>query len=121
MIEALDQFYLEQEEPTKGALLALREIILSLDGHIAPAWKYKAPFFLYKGKMFCYLWIEKKTRLPYIGVVEGRRIEYPLLEQEKRSRMKIFRINPNLDIPIIEIQAILNKALGLYKSGIIKI
>ena len=115
MIKALDHFYLNQEEPTKGALLAIKDIILSLDVDIKAAWKYKAPFFLYKGKMFCYLWIDKKNKEPYIGLVEGGRIEHPLLEKGGRSRMKILRINPNHDIPIREIQTILNQALGFYK------
>ena len=120
MIEELDHFYLDQEEPIKGTLLALKDIILALDSDISPAWKYKAPFFLYKGKMFCYLWIDKKTNEPYIGIVEGLRIEHPILEQGNRSKMKILRVNPNQDIPIKEIQFILNKALDFYRNGTIK-
>ena len=121
MQEELDHFYLDQEEPQKGSLLALRDIILSLDKNISPAWKYKAPFFLYKGKMFCYLWIDKKTNEPYIGIVEGNRIEHSLLEQGKRSRMKILRVNTNLDIPINGIIEVLNIALNFYRNGLINV
>ena len=71
--------------------------------------------------MFCYLWVDKRTKEPYIGVVEGFRIEHPMLEQGNRSRMKILRVNPNRDILIDEIQFILNRALGFYKSGLIKV
>ncbi len=42
--------------------LASREIILKQDKDIAPAWKYKTPFFCYKGKMFCYLCFHKKYK-----------------------------------------------------------
>jgi hypothetical protein len=69
----LDNFYFQQEEPDKSCLLALREIILSQDTNITATWKYGMPFFCYKGKMFCYLWLHKTLHQPYIGIVEGER------------------------------------------------
>ncbi|MCF6352841.1 MAG: DUF1801 domain-containing protein [Cyclobacteriaceae bacterium] len=68
---------------------ALRAHILAFDPQIIEAWKYRLPFFLYKKKMFCYFWADKKTGLPYIGIVEGRNIDHPMLEQGNRKRMKI--------------------------------
>jgi len=121
MLGAIDGFYLEKEEPVKSCLLALKEIIINLDENISTAWKYKVPFFCYKGKMFCYLWIDKKTKEPYIGVVEGNRIEHPSLEQGNRKRMKIMRVNPNEDFPVETIELILNQALDFYRNGIIKL
>lgn len=117
----LDNFYLNQQEPNKGCLLALREIILSQDQHITNEWKYGMPFFCYKGKMFCYLWIHKKINQPYLGIVEGKRIEHPQLLLEKRARMKIMLIDPLKDLPIKSIHEILDIALSFYKRGIIKI
>ena len=64
--------------------------------------------------MFCYLWVNKKTHQPYIGVVEGRKIAHPLLMTEKRSRMKIMPLDANADIPVETIDAILKMALDLY-------
>jgi len=29
------------------------------------------PFFSYRGTMFCYLWVQKKDLMPYVGFVEG--------------------------------------------------
>ena len=120
MLNDIDNFYLNQEEPLKSTLLTLRHIILSLDINITDSLKYKMPFFCYKGKMFCYLWMDKKTNEPYIGIVEGNRINHPLLEKGNRSRMKIFRIFMNEDIPINSITKILNIALDFYRSGLIK-
>jgi hypothetical protein len=117
----LDNFYLQQPEPIKGTLLALKEIILQQDKDVTNAWKYGMPFFCYKGKMFCYLWVHKKHKLPYIGIVEGKKIEHPDLIIEKRSRMKIMLLNPNKDLPLKTIERILQQALNLYKSGEIKI
>ena len=117
----LDNFYLQQDEPIKGTLLALREIILQQDKNITNAWKYGMPFFCYKGKMFCYLWFHKKHKQPYIGIVEGKRFDEPFLIQEDRNRMKIMLFDPNEDLPFQTIENILQKAINLYKTGEIRI
>jgi Domain of unknown function (DU1801) len=121
MINDLDNFYLQQDEPVKSCLLALREIILAQDEHITAAWKYGMPFFCYKGKMFCYLWVHKKLHQPYLGIVEGKHIDHPQLVMEKRSRMKTMLFDAGKDLPIKTIRAILKEAIGLYKTGTIKI
>ncbi len=116
-MHALDIFYLTKEQNLSICLLSLRDIILGMDSDITPAWKYGMPFFLYKGKMFCYLWVKKDTNHPYIGIVEGNRIEHPLLLSEKRARMKIITFDIEKDLPVIKIHKILNLALDLYKTG----
>ena len=121
MENGLDNYYLRQPEPIKSCLLALREIILSQDKEITTAWKYAMPFFCYKGKMFCYLWVHKKYKQPYLGMVEGKLLNHPRLLSEKRSRMKITVFDPNKDLPIRTIKLIVNEALQLYKSGETKI
>lgn len=121
MKNSLDHFYLQKEEPIKSCLLALREIIISQDKEITSTWKYGMPFFCYKGKMFCYLWVNKKHHQPYIGMVEGKRLDHPDLIIEKRARMKIMTFDPNKDLPIKTIKMILKQAINLYKSGEIKI
>lgn len=117
----LDNFYLQQSEPIKGTMYALRKIILKQEKDITNVLKYGMPFFCYKGKMFCYLWTHKKYKQPYIGIVEGKYFDEPFLLQEDRSRMKIMLLDPNKDLPIHTIEAILQKAINLYKSGTIKI
>ena len=113
----IDNFYLQQEEPEISTFLALKEIILLIDEDITEEWKYRMPFFYYKGKMFCYLWKHKKYKQPYIGLVEGKQLDDPMLIQEKRARMKIMLIDPRKDIPIKKIKNILTQALHLYKTG----
>ncbi|MBL7747236.1 MAG: DUF1801 domain-containing protein, partial [Chitinophagaceae bacterium] len=100
MLRDIDTFYLQKDEPIKSCLLALREIILSQDKDITATWKYGMPFFCYKGKMFCYLWIHKKMLQPYIGLVEGKHLNHPDLLIEKRSRMKILLLDPSKDLPV---------------------
>jgi len=119
MSKELDDFYLQNEEPVRGCLLALKGLILKQDPDISAAWKYGMPFFCYQGRMFCYLWVHKKLHQPYIGIVEGKRIDHPDLILEKRAKMKIMLFDPEQDLPVDTIKTILARAIGLYKSGVI--
>ncbi len=121
MLKHLDEFYATQPEPGKSCLLALAVIIKKQDEHITTALKYGMPFFMYKSKMFCYLWVDKITLEPYLGIVEGALVHHELLIQGKRARMKIIKFNPNKDLPIKTIKDILKQALDLYRKKIINI
>jgi hypothetical protein len=114
-LRAIDTYFLEKEEPIKSYLLFLRAHILSMDTDISEAWKYGMPFYCYKGKMICYLWVHKKNHQPYLGIVEGKKIDHPGLIQEKRARMKILLFDPGKDIPVRTINGLLKKVLSLYK------
>lgn len=116
MLRPIDEFFLEKEEPVKSCLQALREILLNYNPNITEEWKYRLPFYCYKGKMFCYLWMDRNTKQPYIGVVEGGRIDHPLLMQGDRKRMKVILVDANCDIPVKEIESILDIARGFYKQ-----
>lgn len=115
-----ENYFLKQDEPNKSCLLAMRDILLNFDDNITETTKYGMPCFCYKGKMFCYIWTDKKTSEPYYLIVEGQHINHPELEAGNRSRMKIFRINPSQDLPFSTIQHIITMALDLYRNGTIK-
>ena len=121
MLRDIDHFYLQKEESVKSCLIALREIILRQDPEITVAWKYAMPFFCYKGKMFCYLWVHKTIKQPYVGFVEGKYLNHPKLLIEKRARMKIFLCDPKKDLPIKTIETILKQSLDLYRKGTVQI
>ena len=95
-------------------------VYMCYDSLVTETQKWGMPCFCFKKKMFCFLWTDKKTDEPYILLVEGRYLNHPLLEKGTRSRMKIFRIKPNEDIPIYTIKLLLNEALNLYRNGTIK-
>lgn len=116
-----DNFYLKHSESINAALQAAKALILQQDPDITHAWKYGMPFFCYKGKMFCYLWVHKKYNQPYIGFVEGNRFDETFLLQESRSRMKIMLIDSDKDLPLETIVALIHKAINFYKEGLIKI
>lgn len=121
MIREIDEYYLKKSEPNKSCLLALRNIILNQNNNISETKKWGMPCFCYKKRMFCYLWTDKKTNEPYILLVEGKHLDHPQLETGNRSRMKIFRIDPNKDLPIETLDILLSTALDLYRNGTIKI
>ena len=109
-----------REEPVRGCLWALRRIILNRDTNITEAWKNRMPFFCYKGKMFCYLWFDKKTKFPYLEIVNCKKIAHPGLVQDGRSRMKIIKFDPDHDLPLETILSILDASLILHTSGAIQ-
>jgi hypothetical protein len=116
MLRPIDNYFLEKEEPVKGCLLFLRDYILQQDVHLTEAWKYGMPFYCYKGKMCCYLWVHKKYQQPYLGIVEGKRIHHPDLLAEKRAKMKILLLDPSKDLPIDTIDEILTEVLASYRN-----
>lgn len=114
MLRPIDNFFLKQEEPVKSCLLVLRELIPAFDKNITEEWKYGLPFYCYKGKMFCYLWLHKKYKQPYIGFVRGDLMNDPALLLEKRKQIKILLIDAENDIPVKKIKALLKEARKHY-------
>ncbi|MFC2109859.1 DUF1801 domain-containing protein [Bacteroidota bacterium] len=97
-LKDLDTFYDKLPEPNKGCFLAIRTLLLAYNKEIEELKKYGLPFFYYKKKPFCYLWKDKKTQIPYIGIAKGFLIEHPSLVKGDRTRIKIFTVHPNHDI-----------------------
>lgn len=111
----IDEYYNRLEEPMQGLMLAIKTSILSIDQRLNLQWKYQMPFFCVYNKMFCYSRVDKKTGELYISFADGYRLENPLLQSDGRKRFKLLYINPNEDLPIDDIRAIVNSALSYYK------
>ena len=111
MLREIDKFFYNQPEPINSCLSALRTIVLQFSPDMDEVWRYSMPFYNYQGKRICYLWVEKKTGWPYLGIVNGKLLDHPALIAEKRSRMKILRVDPTADLPIETIDIILNMAI----------
>ncbi len=116
MLNPLDHYFGQKDEAFKGCLQYLRSRLRGLED-VTEHWKYGIPFYYHKGKMFAYLWVHKKLHQPYIGFVDGSKIENIDLLQEKRACMKILLINPFEDLPEEKIKGILDQALSLRKSS----
>lgn len=112
-LRPIDSFFLQHDNNTNICFQFLRQHILGLDANISEAWKWGLPFFVYKGKNCCYLWTHKKYKQPYIGFVDGSLMDHPELLKEKRSKMKIYLINPEEDLPMDTINELLKKMLEI--------
>lgn len=115
MLSKADSFFIEQAEPLAGFLQYLRSYILQYDIHIKEVWQYSMPFYTYKGKRLCYIWIHRQYKKPYLGFVEGEFMDHPELLKEKRKRMSILLLDADEDVPLQLINTLLKKAISFYK------
>lgn len=115
-MKTTDLFYQNKVEPNKSCLLALRTVLLQHNTQMSETAKYGMPCFCYNDKALCYLWTDKHTQEPYILVVDGNLLDHPQLETGTRKRMKIFRIDPNEDLPIDTIAEVLDMAINIRKK-----
>ncbi|MBC9930978.1 DUF1801 domain-containing protein [Chitinophaga qingshengii] len=115
MLRPIDNYFLQQPEPLRSCLEFMRAYLLKADKCLTENWKYGMPMYYYNGKMCCYLWVHKKYGQPYLGIVEGNKIDHPDLLTEKRARMKILLLDPEQDLPMKKIRLILKQVFALYK------
>ena len=114
MSQELENYYLRQPEPFQGCLLALKSIILNVDSRITHERKYQIPFFYYKGKKLCFLWVNKKKLL--LGFIIDKTI-YPVVTGIKRKDdFETLQIDPNADLPVETIITNLRLRMKLYES-----
>jgi len=112
MSAELDNYYLNHSEPIQGCLLALKHIILNTDSHISETRKYQVPFFYYKSKKLCFLWVNRKKLL--LGFVTDKTI-YPVVDGLRRKDgMEMVQIDPNKDLPIDMISEKLHQLINIY-------
>lgn len=118
LMKAIDNFYENHEEPNRSCLLALRSIILDYNTNLSSRWYYRLPCFMYENQIFCYLWVDKKTKFPYIAIGKGVKINHPDLIKGKRTFTSLLLIDPTKDIPIEKVHDIFDMAMNLYcKKG----
>ena len=117
MLNPVDNWFSKQDEPAKNCLQFSRQHILKQNPCVIEKWQYGMPFYYCNGRRFCYLWVHKKLQQPYPGIVEGQKIQHPELVQEKRTRMKIFLVDSNKNVPVRKINVILKEALKLCRKN----
>ena len=115
MSSALENFYIEQEEPQGSCFIALRSIIQQYKYPLTEHWKYGAPFFYYQKRPFCYLWLDKKTKEPYIGMSRSKDIHHPALDLGSRKAYKVMPISPHEDIPVRTIYEVFDLMIKTFE------
>jgi hypothetical protein len=98
MPSALENYYLKQNEPIQGCLLALRSIIMGISPLITHERKYQIPFFYYKGMKLSYLWVTKKKI--QVGFIEDKCLQKPVEGKRLKDKYQSIIINPDADIPV---------------------
>lgn len=114
MLREIDTFYLEQTEPNRSFMLGLRDYIRTYHEEITEEWKWKLPFFYYKGKPFCYVWKVQKTQQPYLCIAKSHLFEHFQLIQGNRKKMKALYFDVTKDIPVNLIDEIFQLAMEYY-------
>ena len=97
-LTALDYYYEKQDIYTRECLLALKQIITSIDSDIVAVRKYQIPFFCYKELNIAFLWVHKKKIL--VGFVEDKKTFQNQATGRQKDRITTIEVNPMEDIPI---------------------
>ncbi|SFT72988.1 protein of unknown function (DU1801) [Lishizhenia tianjinensis] len=119
-MEEISHIYLKQDEPLQSCWLALRTIIRKQDSLITECVKYGSPCFLYRDKILCYLWKDKKSNQPYILFSDGNSLHHPALDFKGRKKMKSMEIDPLQDIPIALVKEVLDEAIKVKNEKLSK-
>lgn len=112
MLNPLENYFLQQEEPLQGCMLFLRDWLK--EQGLQEAYKFSTAFYHYKGKMFCYMSVRTKDKQFYLGFVKGYKMKHPSLKKEGRKQIKVIYLNPEKDLPIKTLKEIVTEAKKLY-------
>lgn len=112
MLNPLENYFLQQEEPLQSCMLYLRDWLQKQN--LEESYKFSTAFYSYKGKMFCYMSVRKKDKQFYLGFVQGYKMKHPSLKKEGRKQIKVYYLNPEEDLPIKTIKEIVTEAKKLY-------
>jgi len=112
MNRELENYYLKQPEPIQSCLLALKTIVLNTSPAITHERKFQIPFFCYKGKKLCFLWVNKKRLL--MGFVKDSSVLPKPETGRRKNEFETMVIDPDKDIPVRLIAALLRRYMKLY-------
>lgn len=111
----LEDYYLRHPEPFQGCLLALKHIILNLDGRITHERKYQIPFFCFEGKKLAFLWMNRKKLM--LGFVTDKSIHPSKDGIKQKDQLEMIQIDPNADLPLEMIVSKLGEQIRMYKTA----
>lgn len=113
MLNAIEKYYFDKQEPVQSCMLYLRQHLLESDRQMTELYKYGIPFFYFRQKAFCYITVNKKGEL-YIGFVKGHLLKDKELRADGRKQIKALHIDPEKDINVKILDRILKSAFKLY-------
>jgi len=88
-----EEYILKQPEPYQSIIFNLQIIIENQIPDLELLYKWKIPFYYYKGKPFCFLNVSHKKKFVDLGIVKGFEIKKHKVHliSENRSIMKSLR------------------------------
>ena len=113
--KTLEYYYLSKPEPYQSCLLALKDIVLSVNPAICHERKFQIPFFIYKGKKLGYLWLNGKKLM--MGFCLDKSLQLIIPGIKPKDKYESIQIDPNKDIPVDVIRKKLGYYLGLIDNG----
>lgn len=109
-----DDYYLKHPEPWQSCLLALKYMIMKVDGNIMHEMAYQIPFFTYKGYRLAFLWITRKKLA--LGLITDKKV-LPLINGKKqKDQYEMIEIDPNADLPKDRIVDKIQQRIKLYDA-----
>lgn len=113
-LTTLNSYYEKQEVMIRECLLALKDIILSVDDNITHVRKYRIPFFCYKEFNLGFLWVHRKKII--VGFIKDKKTLYQPTIGKKRDQVMTMEISPLEDIPIDYIKNSIKELIMTYTS-----
>lgn len=106
-------FFTTLKEPQQSVLLFLRNFLIEQCG-LSESWKNNTPFYYYQKKWFAFISYNPKDDEIYVSFVKGFQISHPALKSEGRKQQKIYRIDPENDVDVNELNSIIKALKGKY-------
>jgi hypothetical protein len=90
-----EEYILNQPEPYRSIIFDLQIVIQSQIPNLELLYKWKIPFYYYRGKPFCFINVSHKRKYVDLGIVKGFQIKnhQEHLISENRSIMKSLRFS----------------------------
>lgn len=101
----------EEDEYLHATLLVMREIVLKQHPDIVEVFKWKVPYYVYKGHLL-YISVLKK-KIPYFSFCHGFQLadEEGLFTGLEKKAVRYLEISPNEDIDIETVEKYIQKAI----------
>jgi hypothetical protein len=112
MLNPLENYFLQQEEPHQSCMLFLRKWLIGQG--LEEQMKYGVPFYCFKNKNLCYMSVSAKDKKLYLGFIGGYLMKHPALEKEGRKQIKAFYIDAEKDLPLKKLNEIIKQAKSLH-------
>jgi len=92
-MKPVEEYILNQPEPYRSIIFNLQILIENQIPDLELLYKWKIPFYYYKGKPFCFINVSHKRKYVDLGIVKGFEIKIhnENLISENRSSMKSLR------------------------------